>query len=60
MRKIMNALAILALALVARAMVPATAQADINPGGSWAAVCCGGGCGSTDYCIGSGTYTCCK
>ena len=60
MRKILNALAILALAFVARALFPATAQADMNPGGAWGAVCCGGGCGGQDYCTGSGTYTCCK
>jgi hypothetical protein len=28
-------------------------------GGAWGAVCCGPRCGG-DYCLGSGTYTCCK
>jgi hypothetical protein len=58
MRKIMNALAVLALALLAKSLFPSVAHAD--GGGYWAAVCCGGGCGSTDYCIGNGGYTCCK
>jgi hypothetical protein len=56
----MNALAILALALVARALFPATAQADIDPGGAWAQVCCGIGCGGYPYCAGTGPYTCCN
>lgn len=28
--------------------------------GEWESVCCGPGCGGTDYCIGSGDYDCCK
>lgn len=27
--------------------------------GNWANVCCGASCG-VDYCLGSGSYTCCK
>lgn len=47
-----------------------TAQASAAPsapnpttqdaGGVWADVCCGSTCGGQDYCIGSGTFTCCK
>ena len=30
-------------------------------GGKWAWVCCGSMCaGGVDYCVGSGSYTCCK
>ena len=59
MRKILSALAVLALASAARAMFPGTAQA--SSGGYWAHVCCGTTCGAIgDYCTGSGGYTCCK
>lgn len=57
MRKIYSALAALTLALVGRALLPSTAQAA---GGYWAQTCCGTQCASGDYCIGSGSYTCCK
>lgn len=28
--------------------------------GNWSDVCCGPACGGDDYCIGSGSFTCCK
>jgi hypothetical protein len=34
---------------------------DPYTGGSWEFVCCGSACdGGVDYCVGSGSYTCCK
>jgi hypothetical protein len=60
MKKIMGGLAVLALASLARAMMPATAQADPFEG-HWEQVCCGAHCtGGIDYCTGTGTFTCCK
>jgi hypothetical protein len=59
MRKTLTAAAVLAVGLLARAMMPATAQADY---GRWAAVCCGSQCwpDGKDYCLGTGQYSCCK
>lgn len=28
--------------------------------GVWAEVCCGSGCSPSAYCVGDGTYTCCR
>jgi hypothetical protein len=58
MRKIMNALAILALALLAKSLFPSVAHA--SGGGYYAAVCCGIGCGGYPFCAGTGPYTCCN
>jgi hypothetical protein len=44
-------------------MVVAAAGSLVSPkadAGVWSQVCCGAGCGGMDYCIGSGSYTCCK
>ena len=60
MRKILNALALLSLATMARALMPSTAEAAASAGGYWAQVCCGTQCTGGDYCIGSGSSTCCK
>jgi hypothetical protein len=58
MRRVMMALAVLALVSVARAAFPPETQASM---GSWKEVCCGSLCtGGQDYCIGSGDKTCCK
>lgn len=58
MKKILSALAVLALATTARALFPATAHAD--SGAYWGQVCCGSYCPTGDYCLGSGHFTCCK
>ena len=35
--------------------------AEHDGNGKWEKVCCGTGCaGGTDYCLGNGTYICCK
>lgn len=35
--------------------------ASLESAGRWEKVCCGLGCaGGVDYCLGSGSYTCCK
>ena len=62
MRKILTSISVFSIALMARAAVPATAQASADPGdGVWKEVCCGSLCqGGTDYCIGVGERTCCK
>lgn len=71
MRKLLTTLGILTLATAARFTFPATAQAgdlvlpvggggDGGVAGKWAQVCCGGACIGQDYCLGNGTYTCCK
>jgi hypothetical protein len=54
----MNALAVLALACLAKSLFPSVAHA--SGGAYWGAVCCGNACGGSDYCTGTGTYTCCK
>lgn len=39
------------------------ADAEIEVGGGsgvWDQVCCGSHCTPSDYCIGTGPYTCCK
>jgi hypothetical protein len=60
MRKIMGGLAVLALASLARAMMPETAQANTFAG-HWLEVCCGSLCNNgIDYCAGNGEFTCCK
>jgi hypothetical protein len=62
MRKILTGLAVIAIASIARAMMPDAARADeYDPNavaGKWGSVCCGS-C-PTDYCLGNGSYTCCK
>jgi hypothetical protein len=69
MRKLLTTLGILTLATAARFTFPATAQAGdlviaVSGGGDvtgkWGQVCCGGACIGQDYCLGNGTYTCCK
>jgi hypothetical protein len=62
MKKILMALAVLAIATMSRAAYAANAQTELQPtAGVWAAVCCGTKCLSgQDYCIGTGPYTCCK
>jgi hypothetical protein len=59
MKKILSALAVIALASLGRAMLPATAQADMFEG-HWANVCCGSQCPIGDVCNGTGEFTCCK
>jgi hypothetical protein len=59
MRNTLAAAGILALGLVARALMPATAQADPY-GPNFAQVCCGNQCKPDDYCTGTGDYKCCK
>ncbi len=59
MKRVYTSLAVLVLALMARAMVPTDAKAD-PPAGSWGKVCCGSQCTPGDYCENNGTYACCK
>jgi len=55
-RATLAGLALLAMAAtIASMLTPSTAMA-----GNWAQVCCGTGCSPGDYCVGTGTYTCCK
>ena len=58
MKRLVLALGIAVLAAGANAGTPTTAKAD---DGSWEVVCCGAACGELgDYCLGSGTRTCCR
>jgi hypothetical protein len=57
MRKTLTAVAVITLGLLARAVLPATAQADEYVG--WEDVCCGPSC-LMDSCTGNGKYKCCK
>lgn len=60
MKKVLTGLAIVALAAVANATTSRVAQAD-PPAGKWEDVCCGATCpGGIDYCLGTGTFVCCK
>ncbi len=59
MKRVYTSLAVLVLALLAKAAMPSNAMAD-PPAGSWKYVCCGTQCSPGDYCDGTGTYACCK
>lgn len=39
---------------------PAVQAQQTVLGGAWADVCCGAHCTPYDYCVGNGSYTCCK
>jgi hypothetical protein len=58
MRNIIKALAVLALASLAKAVFPSVAHA--SGGGYYAIVCCGNACAPVDYCSGYGPYFCCR
>lgn len=56
MKRLLAALAFVAIAAAANALTPQKATA-----GSWEDVCCGASCiGGEDYCLGNGDRTCCK
>ncbi len=58
MKKVLTTLGVLGAIVLAQALVPEKAQAR---DGSWEDVCCGSTCvGGQDYCLGNGTYSCCK
>lgn len=60
--RIASAIVFLTLLLVfALSLAPSVGAAREAGGtGVWAEVCCGSHCSPGDYCIGSGTFTCCK
>lgn len=58
--KLTLVIVVLMLAGAAGSFVAPTATAAEGGAGVWAQVCCGSGCSPSDYCIGDGTYTCCK
>ena len=61
MKRILMTLAVLGLLVAVRAVFPPHVVAgEISATGVWADVCCGSHCTPADYCIGNGTYTCCK
>lgn len=55
-----TALCLCAALISASAAPSAPSPVTKDAAGVWAQVCCGSGCGGPDYCIGDGTYTCCK
>jgi hypothetical protein len=59
MRKTLTTAAVLALGLLARAIMPAPAQAD-EYWPDYKDVCCGIYCQPDNYCKGFGSYKCCK
>jgi|CXWL01.1.fsa_nt_gi hypothetical protein len=72
MKKKLMVFALVAMAILSGVSVLAAAECEeelaggkgvglacAGGGGVWSQVCCGSACG-TDYCIGSGTYVCCK
>ncbi|HEX6902996.1 MAG TPA: hypothetical protein VF789_24985 [Thermoanaerobaculia bacterium] len=44
---------------VANASYSFESEIDAEAAGKWAEVCCGSACGAP-YCIGVGSYTCCR
>lgn len=56
-KAVVTVLAALALVAMALGVAPRTSRAEQ---GHWADVCCGPSCPGGDYCLGTGTYTCCK
>jgi hypothetical protein len=61
MRIIKTLLSVLGLSVMAFAVMPLVSSRDAVQAGVWKEVCCGSLCtGGDDYCIGTGSYDCCK
>lgn len=57
-KRLLTGLAVVAIVVMAQAVLPRKAVAG---DGLWAQVCCGSLCtGGQPYCIGVGTFTCCR